>query len=365
VQDRIWKPEVNYVNENSPSGKTAPSSDIITLFSGGVVNRQTFSKTTFSAKFDLTYFPYDYQDLFVQLAVRPQGLTDIQLRYIPANLNDVNTSTWLLLYDRSIQSSPFPGYTAYEISMNYIFARVPYPFVFKYLVPLIFITMCSCLTYYVDVAAVPARATMSLTLLLSTITLSFIISAEIPKLRGITVMDQYMLTTMTFVVISLVEFIFIHFLKNNGYAIVSSNIEFFFRIATLPIALGMFALWFEIGQKDGQVGQKTPFVIIFILVWLLGCVLYCVRRFWVEYQPYMKVNEEMKMQEAVLPSIKGDHQHLQHYQQQQMVQQPVLPSQYLSNSANDQFVEIGANDDNAFRIHSYIDRSPSGTITNS
>jgi hypothetical protein len=87
------------------------------------------------------------------------------------------------------------------------------PYVVKFIVPLTFITIAAAVTYFIDIAAVPARAGFIISTLVATITMNFIISAELPRVSYLTTMDLYILWTFIYVLIALIVFIGAHFLK--------------------------------------------------------------------------------------------------------------------------------------------------------
>jgi hypothetical protein len=100
----------------------------------------------------------------------------------------------------------------------------------KYILPLTIIALSSCLTYWISPAAVPARVSLAVSLLLATITLNFVIQSELPKVNYSTNLDTYIALVFIFVFIALIEFSIVHFLLVSNMAKISEKVEQAFRL---------------------------------------------------------------------------------------------------------------------------------------
>lgn len=96
-----------------------------------------------------------------------------------------------------------------KATTSFIFRRRRQYFVFRIYIPSILIVMVSWSTFWISQDAVPARAGICITTILTLITMLGVVNTNMPKVSYIKAIDLYLLVSFIFVFSSLVEYILV------------------------------------------------------------------------------------------------------------------------------------------------------------
>ena len=96
-----------------------------------------------------------------------------------------------------------------KATTSFVFRRRRQYFVFRIYIPSILIVMVSWSTFWISQAAVPARAGICITTILTLITMLGVVNNNMPKVSYIKAIDLYLLVSFIFVFASLVEYIIV------------------------------------------------------------------------------------------------------------------------------------------------------------
>ncbi|KAI8896906.1 neurotransmitter-gated ion-channel ligand-binding domain-containing protein [Globomyces pollinis-pini] len=240
----LWTPDIYFYNEQEKMTVLDATCKINN--DGGVFYSAHFIMS-FQTHFDLHEFPFDSQTLPVRLVSYSHSEDEMILKWydaadggptFPALSETFSAVLWDL---QSVESSTTDivfkeNTTAYAFNTLEITVKRDWTtYVLKYVAPLFFICLCSSLSYWVDPKVVPARVGFGVSLLLSSVTLNFVVSAELPKINYPTLLDTYIAVVFSFVFLSLLEFAIVHHLHLINRPKLATHIEYVSR--TLPILM--------------------------------------------------------------------------------------------------------------------------------
>ncbi|KAJ3271524.1 hypothetical protein HDV01_006575 [Terramyces sp. JEL0728] len=248
----VWTPDIYFYNEAT---QAAPLDQTLKISNDGTVFWSRHYLMYLATGFDLHEFPFDSQKLPIQLvsysnsqqtmrlnwyndsggAAYPDPIVNKTFSSVLWNLNSLNTSLTNIIFRDGQPQYDFLTYAMYV-------ARDPSTYVLKYILPLFFIALCSTLTYWIDPTAVPARVGFGVSLLLASITLNFVVSADLPHVNYPTKLDTYIAIIFLFVFISMIEFAVVHVLRVMGKISLSPSIENTFRIVA-PVELVLYTVY--------------------------------------------------------------------------------------------------------------------------
>ncbi|KAJ3325180.1 hypothetical protein HDV06_004970 [Boothiomyces sp. JEL0866] len=269
----IWTPDIYFYNEATQS---VPLDQTLKISNDGTVFWSRHYLMYLATGFDLHEFPFDSQKLPIQLvsysnnqqtlrlnwyndsggAAYPDPIVNHTFSSVLWNLNTVNTSLTNIIFRDGQPQYDFLTYSLYV-------ARDPSVYILKYILPLFFIALCSTLTYWIDPTAVPARVGFGVSLLLASITLNFVVSADLPHVNYPTKLDTYIAIIFLFVFVSMIEFAVIHVLRVMGRISLSPSIENTFRIVA-PIELVLYTTYIFLPGLD-----VSPIRIVIIILMIV------------------------------------------------------------------------------------------------
>jgi len=113
-------------------------------------------------------------------------------------------------------------------------------YIFKVIVPLMFITMMSWIVFWISPEKFGPQIGLSATSMLTLIAFQFALTAELPKVSYFTLMDKLLFTSTTIVFLSLIVSASTAFLVTKGRGTLAQQIDFVCRWL-FPLAL--LVLW--------------------------------------------------------------------------------------------------------------------------
>ncbi|KAJ3253277.1 Glycine receptor subunit alpha-3 [Boothiomyces macroporosus] len=266
---QIWTPDVYFYNEATDA---TPLDQTLKISNDGTVFWSRHFLMTWATGFDLHDFPFDSQKLPLQLvsysnnqftmsvqwyndsggATYPDPIVNKTFSSVLWSLDQVSATNSTILFRDNQPLFDFLTYTLY-------ITRDPSVYILKYILPLFFIALCSTLTYWIDPTAVPARVGFGVSLLLATITLNFVVSADLPKVNY-----TYIAIIFLFVFIAMIEFAVVHVLRVS----LSPTIENIFR-AVAPFELILFTVYIFLPGSDIN-GARIALIVLMILIGVFG-----------------------------------------------------------------------------------------------
>ncbi|KAI9331023.1 hypothetical protein DFJ73DRAFT_765180 [Zopfochytrium polystomum] len=191
----------------------------------------------FSSKYNLHGFPYDNQTLSVSLTLGKGDSGRLFLTLVDADfMADSFSSLWTLTNNQSTVNKAGEATFSFEIS------RVPSSYITRYILPMAILSLVSCTTYFVEPSAFPPRFTGMVALMLSVVTLNVVVAQELPKVRYLTTMDAFIITTFLYVFFSLVASTLCYALHTWKYTVASAALQAFLRVTvTVSVAAQLWA----------------------------------------------------------------------------------------------------------------------------
>ncbi|KAI9361695.1 hypothetical protein DFJ73DRAFT_757054 [Zopfochytrium polystomum] len=201
----------------------------------------------FSSKYNLHRFPYDNQTLSVSLIFGKGDSGRLMLDVVGAGFAaDGFSSLWTLISNQSSVNA------AGEATFTFEVTRVPSSYITRYILPMAILCLVSCTTYFIEPAQFPPRFTGMVALMLSVVTLNVVVSQELPKVRYLTTMDAFIITTFLYVFFSLIASTLCYALHAWRYTLEAAAIQSFLRVTvtlSVPFNFGLvFAMnkaWFS------------------------------------------------------------------------------------------------------------------------
>ncbi|KAJ3064262.1 hypothetical protein HDU98_012300 [Podochytrium sp. JEL0797] len=228
----VWKPDVYFYNEAQPMKALDYS---LKLKAGGVLFWSRHFLMNLGADLDLRQFPYDSQDLPLQLVPYSYDNTTMLLEFMatgavyPDPVTDpdspLKADLWTVngITNATESFTEIVGQTDYSrLTVTISVSRIPNYYVYRYIVPLVFLALASSAQYWIDPAAVSTRVGVGITLLLAIVSFMFLLSGDLPKVSYATKMDHFVLACFFFIFFGLAEFALVHSLaeehghKDNG-----------------------------------------------------------------------------------------------------------------------------------------------------
>ncbi|KAI8893929.1 neurotransmitter-gated ion-channel ligand binding domain-containing protein [Globomyces pollinis-pini] len=211
----IWTPDVYFFNQ---LGKMDSLDSILMIQRDGQVSWSRRLIMNFGLPFKLNTFPFDTQSLPIKIVSYGYNQDLMQLQYFDTidggsnfplirdtfqsalwKLDTVETKRDQILYRQG--TKPFD-----MLTLTIQISRIATTYLMKYVIPLYFIGLCSSIGYWIDVTALPTRGGFAVSLLLSTVTLNFVMTSDLPKVAYATALDMFITTIFGFVFISLMEY---------------------------------------------------------------------------------------------------------------------------------------------------------------
>lgn len=221
LQD-LWLPDTIFVNsKRSRFHAITIDNRFLTIYLGsGMIAYHSRITMTASCKMDLRSYPFDTQSC--KLAIESYGHDMGEIEYNWWKSPDCTSKCdQVHIYDKDmanfqiVEAKKTKDPTVYhaenfsKATTSFVFRRRRQYFVFRIYIPSILIVMVSWSTFWISQAAVPARAGICITTILTLITMLGVVNNNMPKVSYIKAIDLYLLVSFIFVFASLVEYIIV------------------------------------------------------------------------------------------------------------------------------------------------------------
>ncbi|KAJ3211097.1 Glycine receptor subunit alpha-3 [Entophlyctis luteolus] len=221
-----WTPDIYFYNEAAEM-KTLDYS--FKLKAGGLVFWSRHFIMTMAADLDLALFPFDTQNLELQLVSYAFDNSTLLLEWFstgavyPDPMSDptapLKSDIWTIQDIANVSGSltEISGQTDYSfLAVSIEAKRIPAYYITRYIVPIFVLALASSAQYWIDPAAVSTRIGAGVTLLLAVVSFMFILSTDLPKVSYNTSMDKFVLTCFFFIFFGLIEFALVHWISGDN-----------------------------------------------------------------------------------------------------------------------------------------------------
>ena len=212
--------KIDLMNSYDSWGTVAtPATEKPVRLKDGSMYRLVHYQGKFNNKFPLTKYPFDRQDLTVQ--IEDFNSSSEQVVFVP-DAKPVALAHGLSLpgYDvgeptMTIADQPYSttfGDAALKAPQDYsrITVTVPVtrpglPYTIKLLLPMIVVLLCAALVFLISPVHIDGRIALSITALLTLVALKFMVDAELPNVDYLTMVDAIYIVAFIFVGIGLLQ----------------------------------------------------------------------------------------------------------------------------------------------------------------
>ncbi|KAI8894946.1 neurotransmitter-gated ion-channel ligand-binding domain-containing protein [Globomyces pollinis-pini] len=274
-----WTPDVFFVNQLT---QMEVVDQALVLENNGQLTWSRHMILSFATPYDLSAFPFDTQSLNIRLSTFTSSNSLIKLKYFDDkdggyNYPPISKKTFppLWSFSKAVNQSTTVlikdgGSSKDQLILTVVIDRYSQTYVMKYIIPLLFIGLCSSIGYWIEVTALPTRGGFCVSLLLSTVTLNFVMTSDLPKVNYPTALDWFITSIFVFVFIALIEYAVVHYLttSHKGKRYITQFIDTSFRIMPIPLLLITCYIFMD---KSGVAGIVMFY---FIMIASAGWILY-------------------------------------------------------------------------------------------
>ncbi|KAJ3000029.1 hypothetical protein HDV02_000981 [Globomyces sp. JEL0801] len=264
----IWLPDLYFLNE---IGKMVVLESTLKVSNTGLIFWSRHFIMSFASPFNLSQFPFDHQTLPLKLVSYSYHHELVELKFYDDweggavypdlkgslllwNVDGVDVIDGLVKFREGT-----PEFDLLQLDIH--ISRLWSTYLIKYIIPLYFIGLCSSIGYWIDVTALPTRGGFAVSLLLSIVTLNFVMTSDLPKASYSTALDTFISTVFGYVLMSLIEYAVVHVIATTCHnsSELTRFIDVTFRYS--PVALSCYAVY--VFKNDGSVKWQ---------VWLSVCI---------------------------------------------------------------------------------------------
>ncbi|XP_063719665.1 gamma-aminobutyric acid receptor subunit beta-3-like [Symsagittifera roscoffensis] len=266
ISDKIWKPDTYFLSAVHTSVHAGGSvNSLIRIHPEGRVLVSERLRVTSKCFMILTFFPLDTQKC--SLLVGSYGYTEDDIKYSwfssdPVSFNDDISTIQIpqFRYQKLMRKI-----ATHQLSTgNYSYAKLSIylerniaVFVVQVYLPAALIVTISWVTFWVKRNAVPARASIGVTAVLTMMTLTAGGVLRDPRFTEVTPMDIYIGVCFMYVVAALVEMAFVGYFDKPRYASRGSSLAQIKNTAYLPIGISMGGGVNPTSQADYEISSSS------------------------------------------------------------------------------------------------------------
>lgn len=216
--DSVWNPRLQIVNQQRVLRTFSDQVEIES--SGRVTWRQRFWGS-FSQPLALEDFPFDRQNLAIQIVAVGFGREEVNLRPSPLSgvSGDYSIADWTVIgHELGVQSLPLgpAGSELPAVVLKLTAERHRGYYLVKVVLPLILIVIMSMLVFWIDPEQSGTQIGVATTAMLTLIAYRFAVGASLPKLSFLTRLDYFILASTVLVFTSLLTVIWTSRLARSG-----------------------------------------------------------------------------------------------------------------------------------------------------
>lgn len=194
--------------------------------------------------FELHYFPFDFQDLSVELSIGDEKKYDLRIsnvRFIKASLEQTE---WTVL-EPNVKWND-----GKDSSLKIRVGRKSGYYIQNVVLLMASLSVLGIMVFFTDISDIGSRTSISLTLLLTLVAFKFVLASQLPVISYNTLLDYYvMFTTYTLVIMTicaLIPFNIENFLTDDNYSNVPQLVNGYFRYIFAGILAGGTLIWFVV-----------------------------------------------------------------------------------------------------------------------
>ena len=205
---RLFDPAIEFYNRVDKPPVENFMADWIDIFSDGTIDKRLKDTATFhSNDFDFRKFPFDHQELSIELwSEYPSFLVEL-ISNEPYMSEYAATGVWekdgspITVDGWKINNPSYETYSYVDndgspytgFFLNFNIERLTSYYIYKIILPIIFILAISWSVFWVRGSQLEAKVNVTIVCLLSLIAYNFIIDEDLPKLPYLTFMDCFIL----------------------------------------------------------------------------------------------------------------------------------------------------------------------------
>ncbi|XP_074642359.1 glycine receptor subunit alpha-2-like [Tubulanus polymorphus] len=221
----IWVPDTHIKNAKSAGTLSVTVPNVrLTIEPSGQIHYSQRLTARMSCKMDLHFYPFDTQTC--GLALQPFGHTSDHVNVMWADDNPVefeenfsvaefDFKSLRTTYKNCSRVFPFSGGHFSCVSVYFTMDRDYGFYILSIIVPTALVIFAAWASMWVDVGAVPARTAIALICLMTISTKSSGLLQHLPRVTYVKVVDVWIVGTLTFVIISFVEFVLVNALNRR------------------------------------------------------------------------------------------------------------------------------------------------------
>ncbi|XP_070533736.1 glycine receptor subunit alpha-4-like [Ptychodera flava] len=234
IRERFWVPDLFFVNVKSAHFHTVTKDNVFfRIHSDGLILYSVRLSLTLACHMSLEEFPMDKQICGIQ--IEPYGYTtkDLELAWYPENAvrwdKDLKLAQYTLEDEIQMETAIQDYTTGYfgHVNVQFTLTRQLGFYILQTYIPSVLLVVLSWVSFWIDVAAAPARVALGITTVLTLTTQGSGVRSELPKVAYAKAIDIWMAACLVFVFSALVEFALVNYLNALGND--RQNLSKFFR----------------------------------------------------------------------------------------------------------------------------------------
>ncbi|KAM7447811.1 hypothetical protein ABFA07_004146 [Porites harrisoni] len=210
----IWTPDTYFRNVKSSNYHSVSRENMrLRIFSDGRIYYSARITLTAQCDMDLRMFPLDTQQCYLIIESYAYTVDDVVYNWKTKGPNAIEVfATELAQYDlldvvTSKKASTNSKGSFDSLKATFTLKRRTTYFIFQLYIPSAFVVFLSWLSFWVDRHAVPARISLVITCILSTMFLFESTNSSLPRISYLKAVDHYLITSFVFIVSCMVEYV--------------------------------------------------------------------------------------------------------------------------------------------------------------
>ncbi|XP_031575360.1 gamma-aminobutyric acid receptor subunit rho-2-like [Actinia tenebrosa] len=214
----FWTPDTYFVNVKSSNfHKVTRENMRLMIWPDGKIYYSTRITLTASCEMNLSMFPMDTQVCLLKIESYAYTIEDVVYNWRVRGKEDSSIEVYaaeMAQFDmKSIQTSKRESSNSKgsfdSLHIKFKFKRRSSYFFVQHYIPSSFIVFISWLSFWINKNAVPARVSLTVTCILSTMVLFESINSSLPRISYLKAIDYYLIVSFFFILASMVEYCFV------------------------------------------------------------------------------------------------------------------------------------------------------------
>lgn len=219
---QVWFPQLILVNSSELRAAYQQARDQVTIGDGGAVTYIQRYTGAISTYHELERFPFDTQAFGLQFVSRDRPRDELLL--IPDDAasrlsSRLNIDDWdiegIELSETALQSELLEREVS-QLTLTINGTRIPTYYVYRVFLPLLLVVAMSWIVFWVPVGKLEFQIGLGATAMLTTIAFALSISAKLPDLSYLTILDKMLIWALMLVFMSMVVALMTELLATSG-----------------------------------------------------------------------------------------------------------------------------------------------------